>query len=373
MKVASISDIHIDEHSRFEETCRILEWVADDIGIQSPDLITIAGDSLPVSVRPSTPRERGVFKSLLRRLSGLAPVVVITGNHDIAAGDIMLFSDPERGIYVYDSPQVFELAGAVVGVLPWASKGFLMSRLPEGTSKDSVDEACRAAMNSILRLFTVKFSESPFPRVLVGHLNVTGSDAGGFALVGQDVEVSAEALEATGADFVHLGHIHKHQLMGDKGVIAYSGSPRRVDHGEESEVKGYLSAIVSRGQLPVIQFIETPLTPMQTIEIDAADPFTTAGKAVIHGAEVRLIINVNEEDRQGFDLERIKGILGAENASVFKHEFRTIPTQRVRAPEMRTATSDAEKLKAYLGTLEQSPDAETTARLLLKLESLQVV
>lgn len=373
MRICSTSDIHVDEHNRLKETEDVLDWMATDFETHHPDLITIAGDSFPVSVRPSTPTERKVLQRFFRQCGAIAPTMVIRGNHDIAEHDLDIFGGPE--IHVFREPAVVPVAGAVVGVLPWPSKGFLMASLPPDTAKDNVDVMCRQAMASLLRYYTVTFSDSKWgnaPRILISHLNVTGSKVGGFALVGQDVEVSAEDLERTGADLVILGHIHMRQSFGDR--VKYSGSPRRVDFGEEGETKGYLVHDVAHGQIPTEIFRETPLKPMQTITVNLEDPFTLEHKAVVQDAELRLLITVAEEEVGQVDLGWIQKAIGAERASsVHIPPYTVISRQRVRAPEMQTATTDADMLRAYLNTLDPKLDEEIMTRVLMKFEELAEV
>ena len=40
-------------------------------------------------------------------------------------------------------------------------------------------------------------------------------------------------------DYVALGHIHKHQILGNNPLVVYSGSMQRIDFGEERDDKGF--------------------------------------------------------------------------------------------------------------------------------------
>jgi exonuclease SbcD len=376
MKIAHISDIHLDEHSRFEETKGILEWFWREIERLQPDLVTVGGDSSPVSVRPMTPLERNTLASFYQELSAVCPVYIVRGNHDAAEGDIDIFSRVEcrHQIKAFSSPGIVigeTRTGQpfVVGTLPWPSKGFLMARAKtDGVRLDDVNAACREAMKAILLGLQAGMAQSASPgaaKILLSHINVAGCDAGGFTLIGQDVEVSQMDLEATGADVVLLGHIHKRQSFGPR--IHYPGSPRRVDFGEEGEEKGYLLVTVDPGQAPVVEFRPTPVRQMQTIRVTVTDAGVQASGPIEAGADARILIDVDEQRRSSIDLRELLNTLNADGAHEVKTEFRVTPNQRVRAPEMQAAATDADRLRAFLGTLDAHIDQLTTDRLLLKL------
>ena len=53
-QIPFITDIHFDETSRFEETIRITDWIAEDINQRRPTLVVVGGD---VFERRPTTRE----------------------------------------------------------------------------------------------------------------------------------------------------------------------------------------------------------------------------------------------------------------------------------------------------------------------------
>lgn len=379
MRIASSGDWHVDEHNRFAETLEILNWFVQDITLQRPDLICIGGDSAPVSVRPMTPVERNALASVYQRLATVAPVFIVKGNHDCADADIDIFSrlQSDRLIRAFSTPAVVRgftesKQPFVFGALPWPSKGFLMARArQDGIKLDDVNAACREAMRALLMRMRLEFDEEVgttphVVRILSGHLNVTGSDVGGFALVGQDVEVGSADLEATGADVVLLGHIHKRQSFGSR--VHYPGSIRRVDFGEEGEEKGYLLIDVEPGLDPKVEFRQAPGRVMQTIHVAIGEGTETYDGLVTPGAELRVIVDVDEERRSTLDEAQI--LQNMAGAGSVKLEYRVTPKQRVRAPEIREARTDADRLRAWMGSLSSVPDELTAGRLLLKLDRI---
>ncbi len=70
-------------------------------------------------------------------------------------------------------------------------------------------------------------------------------------MVGRDVAVDRSAALADPAwRYVALGHIHKHQSLNrdEQPPIIFSGSPERIDFGEEREPKGWVVATIGEAQ-----------------------------------------------------------------------------------------------------------------------------
>lgn len=357
MRIIHTSDLHLDAHNRFDDTLKVLDSIIIR-GIQhDPDMWIFAGDNFPVGVRASLPAERYALKEAFQRMARVAPVFVIKGNHDPVEHDLSILDDRryEKGIYVQSVPDTTYIASidTIVGFVPWPSKGFLVSRLPDGVPKGTVDEACRVAMRSLLRGIQVGFhmlsqDHPEAPRVLIGHLNVTGSSTGGFTLVGEDVEVGVHDLEDTGADYVALGHIHLAQSMSPR--VHYSGSPRRVNFGEESEDKTFIVAEIERAAPPEIERILTDTRPMQTI---LADPFAGEVETCKPGAEVRVIFELTADQRKLLDISAELERLKADQAHSVKVEYRMLhDDERIRSDEIRDATTDRERLLAYFKQLD---------------------
>jgi DNA repair exonuclease SbcCD nuclease subunit len=305
------------------------------------------------------------LRDVFRRLSQIAPVVAIAGNHDAASFDVDILDEPERDIHVCSRPEV-SIIGAgnpMVAMLPWPSKAYLLQQMEE--TGLPLDELCRQAMKAILRGFAMRFAEHSGPRLIVAHLNVLGAAFGNFTPLGQDVEVTVEDLELTGADYIALGHIHRQQQLGPH--VFYSGSLARTDFGEENEVKAVLLVEVERDQLPKVTVIETPTRRMQTLEVDLADPFALEGKRFLPDAQARLILRLTEDERAGLDMPRLLEQLGAKDHVDLKIDMQVTPRGRVRSAAIQQARTDADRLDAYLNTLEPAIDSETRERLHQKL------
>ena len=123
-------------------------------------------------------------------------------------------------------------------------------------------------------------------------------------------------LRGAAFDYVALGHIHCHQVLGEDPPIVYSGSLDRIDFGEEREAKGFVVAEVERGSARY-EFVELKSTRrFVTIRVDAdgADPMAQVRHAIarhdIKDAIVRLIIHTTMDRNQMVRDSEIGDLLG---------------------------------------------------------------
>jgi exonuclease SbcD len=192
-----------------------------------PDVVIVAGD-LFHSVRPSNSVVTFCFRQLRRlaRESG-AQIVIVGGNHEapkrVDTGSVLqLFSEIE-GIHVAD-------AGKEVFSFP--EKGISVTCLPHASLANISNLSLRA--------------DDRFPHnILAVHAQVNEgwvSDFGG-------AEVDLRALAPHEWDYIALGHVHVHRVVGRQAV--YSGALEHTSAniwGEARELKGFLEVSLPSGK-----------------------------------------------------------------------------------------------------------------------------
>jgi DNA repair exonuclease SbcCD nuclease subunit len=192
-----------------------------------PDVVIVAGD-LFHSVRPSNSVVTFCFRQLRRlaRESG-AQIVIVGGNHEapkrVDTGSVLqLFSEIE-GIHVAD-------AGKEVFSFP--EKGLSVTCLPHASLANISNLSLRA--------------DDRFPHnILAVHAQVNEgwvSDFGG-------AEVDLRALAPHEWDYIALGHVHVHRVVGRQAV--YSGALEHTSAniwGEARELKGFLEVSLPSGK-----------------------------------------------------------------------------------------------------------------------------
>jgi DNA repair exonuclease SbcCD nuclease subunit len=211
-----------------------------------PDAVVIAGD-LFHSVRPSNAVVTFCFRQLRKLVRELgAPVVIVGGNHEapkrVDTGSVLqLFSEID-GVYVADAGRE---------VFTFSEKGLAITCLPH---------AAFAELSSLQLRADDRFAYN----VLVAHAQVNEgwvSDFGG-------AEVDLASLKPHEWDYIALGHVHIHRLVGRQA--AYSGA---IEHtstniwGEARELKGFLEVQLASGKRTF-----HPLTsPREVVVLDPVD------------------------------------------------------------------------------------------------------
>lgn len=192
-----------------------------------PDLVVIAGD-LFHSVRPSNSVVTFCFRQLKRlvRESG-AQVVIVGGNHEA----------PKR----VDTGSVLQLFSEIDGV-HIAEAGKEVFAFPElGLAVTCLPHAALANMENLLLRADDRFPHN----ILVAHAQVNEgwvSDFGG-------IEVDLKTLVPHEWDYIALGHVHVHRVVGRQAV--YSGALEHTSAniwGEARELKGFLEVSLPSGK-----------------------------------------------------------------------------------------------------------------------------
>src|SRR3990170_3661774 len=111
---------------------------------------------------------------------------------------------------------------------------------------------------------------SASPAIFLSHCEVEGASYGsekGLAIA-NDVTIPLPLLQDKRLSYVALGHIHKHQILSKNPLIVYSGSPQRIDFGEEKEEKGIILVDIPKPGNATFQFVATNARKFLTITID---------------------------------------------------------------------------------------------------------
>ncbi len=371
MKIAHISDSHFDERNRLDDTIAVHSEFLELARDEKVDLIVHGGDWFE---RKSSPHERLAVYNFLRDAADVAPVVGVRGNHD-APEELELFhraTVPGR-VAIFERPGIEMVSVGTNGsraaayCLPWFDKQHLVAQLgPAASAEDTRNAAIRAArqlLAGIGRRILELQQNGAAHVVLLAHCMVGGSETStGQVIQGITVELAPSDLLATGADYVALGHIHKHQeWLG--GRVAYSGSPSPQNYGEP-EQKGWVLAELAP-HLTRHEFRPLPARKLILLEYDGEYRPTMDDTA---GALVRVRVKVPEAELAAFDPSLwTKRFPDAHEVKVEPIVERTV---RARAPEISTKKTVWEKVETYLRG-KQIVDPLQLERLGIKLSQLE--
>lgn len=398
IRIAHLSDSHFDERGRLADVVAVHQAFLDQVAERQVDLIVHAGDWFE---RRSTPAERLAVAEFLRQATEVAPVFGVKGNHDQAL-DLDLFpmldTAGDNPIAILDRPTatpasaiVWELGrGRDVGLLalPWFDKAHLVAALDATVdAEDSRQRTIASARDLLtcLRAEAARLRAEHIVPILVGHVLVAGSEmSNGQVLIGTTVELAPNDILDVGATYAALGHIHKTQEWFG-GRVAYSGSPHRCNFGEP-EAKGWrLVTLDDNGTFLSNEFVELPARRIARVERDLLPSVEEHGlwspddplwlleepREIQHGDLVRIRYRVRAEDLHLLDTAAITAAARRGGAAEVQLEAVVVAETRVRAGEIRTARTTADKVRAYLQAKGLEIDEATWARLEAKLGEIE--
>ena len=370
-RVLHTADLHFSMKSeKLQEVVRttdfILQWATDN----RPDCIVIAGDLLD-HYDGKIGADSDCFRAAKRFIhiaSDIAPVAIVRGTKSHDKNIDGLFDDIRSRFPVHVSSDVDMVAlapNAVSGVpefwpaasihqdggsplcaftlVPSLDKAAMLGRIGGDSIKDG-NFQFREAVHDMFSGFGLINSQLQCPTVLITHGMLTGAVfSTGQCAVGEDLEFSLNDLQAAKCDVVMLGHVHKSQSW---GTVAYSGSPGRLNFGEQEE-KGFLLWTFEDDHVSQ-QFIPTPARRFVFGDLpEWSGAENVYNEAVCmardcQGAYVRLRYVVPEEERQSVDRGHLEALFGG--AASVKIEVQVIPKQRVRAAGISRVESLADKV-----------------------------
>jgi DNA repair protein SbcD/Mre11 len=324
IKLLHLADLHIgmENHGRIDPATglhtRLLDYLARldeaiDAGLDAGvDIVLIAGDVYK-SRTPNPTHQREFAKRIQRiRYAGL-PVVILIGNHDIAptagrAHSIEIFETlTVEGVTIADRARLHLIetrAGPLQLIaLPWVTRHALLTKEElRLASFLEVEAMLLQRVDNYLRT-TVEQIDPDIPAVLAAHGTIDGATVGveRQIMLGKDLVLPRSMVALPGVDYVAMGHIHKHQALGEHPPIVYPGSIERIDFGEEHEDKGCVLVDLEKGGTRW-RFHKLAARPFVTVAVDVRNsPDAQARVALalekrdLRGAVVRVKVEARSE------------------------------------------------------------------------------
>jgi DNA repair exonuclease SbcCD nuclease subunit len=372
-KIAFVTDQHFDFHSRFEETIRVHNWIAEDAEARGCELTLLGGDLFE---RKSCPEERNAVADWLLRLAQFGPVLGVYGNHEHHS-DLEIFNllEAPHPVRFHDRPRVEMVNGVAVACLPWPRKAHLLAAFGEAGSEE-IGNLAQHHLRSILRGLGDQLERQPgCPHVALAHVMIDGAKTDhDQPVVGADMAISLQDMALLRADFYACGHVHAQQeeYIGEAPCI-YGGAPRHNNFGEPGP-KGYVVLEFDGPRLVAWERIATPCTRMVLLfglwedgHIELYDIPSVAG------AEVRLRFEVPSDQREAARVSALvcRDRLLAEGALSVKIEEQVTTVGRARQPEIAAALTLDDKLSALWRAQTNAPANDRRPQLLAKVHELE--
>ena len=328
MRIVHFSDVHIGVENygqtdpetglstRLGDFLSTLDEVVDYAVDERVDLVLFCGDAYK-SRDPSQTHQREFAKRIARLSSEGVPVFLLMGNHDMPhvtsrATALEIFRTlGVPNVYTCDTPDTYRVPTAagpfqIVG-LPWIRRSaFLAREETRGLTPEQVNESIQSSLTELIRV-QAKGLDPSVPALLAGHVSISQAKTGSeqSMMLGNDHVLLKSAVALPQFDYVALGHIHRHQILGRDPYVVYSGSLQRVDFGEEKDDKGFCvidldPSATAGARVTGFDFREVGARSFLTIQVDIPrgdlDPTGTVVRAIsdyhVEGAIVRVLITV---------------------------------------------------------------------------------
>ena len=363
---------------RVMDFLKSLDEIVDTAIAEKVDLVIFAGDTYKDrSPAPTFQREWG--RRIMRLSRAKIPTLLLVGNHDLspALGRAHALNEFDTldvdHVKVLDRPQFLssvDLWGLPLQViaLPWISRSGMMAHLDLG-SRDpgQIYEQLETRLSELVKNWIEK-ANPDLPIILTAHASVQGAKYGGerTVMLGGDLVLSGSLVKNPNLDYVALGHIHKPQNLneGSHPPVIYPGSIERVDFGEASDEKFFVTAKVTRGQTEVAWRQLKGIRPFvdRYVELQSPEGVTDQLRGALPSEEqlreaiVRLVVEYPREWESSLDEAAIREY--AAEAFEFHLVKRPQIESRVRLPEGQIvgSMSALELLDLYWKANHTKPD-----------------
>lgn len=343
IKLLHLADLHIgmENHGRVDPASglhtRLLDYLARldeaiDYGLaEGVDAVLIAGDIY--KNRSPNPTHQREFARRIRRLRRAdVPVAILIGNHDISptagrAHSIEIFDTlAVEGVTIMDRPQLHRIetrSGPFQLIaLPWVTRHALLTKEElRLVSFLEVEAMLLQRIESFLQ-HSADMLDPDIPAVLTVHGSIDGATVGAERqiMLGKDLVLPKSMVALPGVDYVAMGHIHKHQALGEHPPVVYPGSIERIDFGEEHEEKGCVLVELEKGRTRW-HFHRLAARPFVTVAVDvrgSVEPQARVAAAIekrqLQDAVVRVKIEARPEQAPQLRTDEIQRQIEAAGA-----------------------------------------------------------
>lgn len=373
-------------HGRLEDYLRSLDQVVDLALAEEADVFLVAGD-IYKSKDPSPTQQREFAKRVKRLAHAGVQVILLVGNHDMPnrhgdANPLDIYASLELpGVTIFRRPDLAVIetkhGPLQVAAMPHLPRSYLMAR--QQTMPRSIHESERLLEQVIDEVLTALAEQidPKIPSLLTAHLSIDAATVGSERelMLGKGLTLPLETLANPVYDYVAMGHIHKHQVLGAQPPCVYPGSLDRIDFGEAEDEKGFYVVDMEKGKA-TMQRIRVDVRAFKTIRVDLteADDPTEALLAAIAGedvehAVVRLAYKLQADRANAINEERVRQALAGAFDLVWRPDL-VQGSARVRDPELNESIAD-QPLAALKRYLALKPElADQAAQLMAKAEEL---
>jgi exonuclease SbcD len=150
-----------------------------------------------------------------------------------------------------------------------------------------------------------------YPTLFIGHLTIRGALLNDWLVEDKEEYIDKDVFDKPNVFAIILGHLHKYQILDNSPLMFYTGSPDRIDFGEEKQEKGFV--VLDIDEEVNYEFIPNNAEKFKTIKVNIRDVEDNIEEYIkdeialqqknINNAITRIIIDMNTD--QTFDDKNI--------------------------------------------------------------------
>ena len=262
MRILHFADVHIgvENYSRTDPDTGLSTRLHDfletfdelvDYAIGNDvHLALFCGDAYK-SRDPSQTHQREFAKRIVRLSNAGIPSFLLIGNHDTPhvqgrATSLDIYRTlPLPMVTIGDNASTYRIetpAGPIqIVAVPWVRRSQILAREEmRGLTTIEINGRISDTLTNLIQIQAERL-DPEVPAILAGHVTVNDARTSSeqSMMLGSDHVLLRSSVALPQFDYVALGHIHKHQVIGQKPHVVYSGSLQRIDFGEERDEKGF--------------------------------------------------------------------------------------------------------------------------------------
>lgn len=241
-----------------------LDQVLSHVEKTQPDFVLFAGDAFRVRVPAAA--DVSEFGWFIKRMSNVAPVIMIPGNHDIAgrgATTLDVYNHMDNVRVVTFPSTIWVEDRAQIACVPW-----LPSKAMVSMSEDHGHLSNQALIEFLVQGMREKLNPE-IPAILLAHCTAFGAEIsdGVSTIYTNDVLWPSELFDGFGISI--LGHLHRPHLVPGTVSTWYVGSPSPTSFNEAGQEKSFIyydqnMSTVEYDNYP--QFVQTTPEDLPSIE-----------------------------------------------------------------------------------------------------------
>jgi len=371
MRILHTSDWHIGRTFHGNPTLvalsEVLQALVEQVRANDVDVVIVAGDVFDSST-PAAPAYTLLTDTLRALADTGASVIVTSGNHDSAARLGFQSALLREGIHVVTDPLALDLPLTIRdehGEVDFYGIPYLEPAIVRNTWEGADLRSQAQTIGHAMSLVRTSIQRRGVRSVAIAHCFAVGVEA----TPGVEREVRQGSLDMVplsafdGPDYVALGHIHGRQQLSDR--VRYSGAPLHYSFGERDKPRGSWLVDLDADGLAQVEWLPLPVPRRLVVLRDTLDALLT--DPAYSGVEDAWVsVEYTDRTPQRDTMRRLQQRFPFCAVVVHVPHGAKVQTTATYRDRLRAATSDEERIEAFLVHVRAEEGASAAERELIR-------